>query len=458
MSTASSPSDVQGRPLPANDQPVPLRRIYLMALVELVVGASLTAPLVISLSLKILALVPASRKETALSAVTAIGALVALIANPVFGYLSDHTRSRFGRRRPWMMGGALIGLIASVTMARASSLTVLIIGWSLTQAAYNAVLAALSALLAEQVPESQRSRASGIFGAFGFLGIVPAMVVAGLFATHLTVVIVVMPIIAVAVIALCCLKLPDAPSAHDVTTVGRKLGFGEFFFNPLRYRVFSMLWLQRFFMQFGYTVVATYGLYYLMLRLGMAATEGARLTSMATIIGAALNFLAAFGFGYLASKNGNYKPYLLLSTGLMALCLALKAFTGNLAIFWICTALAGFALGTYYAVDLALAMRALPTGSEGRFLGIFNIAKTLPQSIAPAVAPLAIAIGGPDPVAGGDKNYATLYLVGTAAVLASMLLVRGVRPILRRPPETPAPIRDSAGVTPAAQPEAVGER
>src|SRR5262245_50548984 len=31
----------------------------------------------------------------------------AAVADPIAGYLSDRTRSRFGRRKPWMLGSAL---------------------------------------------------------------------------------------------------------------------------------------------------------------------------------------------------------------------------------------------------------------------------------------------------------------------------------------------------------------
>lgn len=45
-------------------------------------------------------------KNDALSLVTGLGALVAVLANPLAGAWSDRTTSRFGRRRPWILGGA----------------------------------------------------------------------------------------------------------------------------------------------------------------------------------------------------------------------------------------------------------------------------------------------------------------------------------------------------------------
>lgn len=412
---------------------VPMSRIYLFALIELAALGALVTPLVVSLSLKVLQLVPESQKEGALGLVTALGALAALVANPIFGHLSDRTRSRFGRRRPWLIGGVVGGVLAAVLMAVAPSIPVLVVAWVLSQAAYNATLASLSALLADQVPEEQRAKASGIFGAIGFLGMVPAMLVAAFFASNLTIVVLAMPIVAVIIVAIVCLVIPDPPIERGDGERGSIAQvFRAFLFNPAKAPMFTLVWVQRATMQFGFTVVSTFGLFYLMIRLDMDQVAAASLTSTAALAGAALNFVAAFACGYLASRRGNYAPFIIGSALLMALSLLLKAFTQDLSVFWVSTLLAGFALGAYYAVDLALAMRTLPVGEEGKYLGIFNVAKTLPQSIAPAIAPLVVLIGGSDPVVGGEKNYTALYLVAAAAVLASLLTLPGLRRVLRR--------------------------
>jgi len=419
--------------LPTPQTRVPMSRIYLFALIELAALGALVTPLVVTLSLKVLQLVPETEKEGALGLVTALGALAALVANPIFGHLSDRTRSRFGRRRPWLIGGVVGGILAAVLIAVAPNIPVLVVAWVLSQAAYNATLASLSALLADQVPEEQRAKASGIFGAIGFLGMVPAMLVAALFASNLTVVVLAMPIVAVIIVAIVCVFIPDPRVERADASRGSILQvFRAFLFNPFRAPMFSLVWIQRATMQLGYTVVSTFGLFYLMVRLGMDQVSAASLTSTATLAGAGLNFVAAFACGYLASRRGDYGPFVIGSALIMALSLLLKAFTQDVSVFWVSTLLAGFALGAYYAVDLALAMRTLPAGEEGKYLGIFNMAKTLPQSIAPAVAPFVVLIGGSDPIVGGDKNYTALYIVAAAAVLASLLTLPGLRRVLRR--------------------------
>ena len=78
-----------------------------------------------------------------LSRVALWGAVAASLGNIVFGALSDRTRSRFGRRRPYLAGGALAGFAALALIGVASSLAMVLVGWCLAQLAYNAVLAAM---------------------------------------------------------------------------------------------------------------------------------------------------------------------------------------------------------------------------------------------------------------------------------------------------------------------------
>ena len=64
---------------------------------------AILTPVVVAFALRVEQIDPAN-KETNLSFVLGLGAIVALIANPVAGYFSDRTTSAFGMRRPWMLG------------------------------------------------------------------------------------------------------------------------------------------------------------------------------------------------------------------------------------------------------------------------------------------------------------------------------------------------------------------
>src|SRR6478735_7614975 len=72
-------------------------------------------------------------KVANLAIVATVGAFAAMIAQPIAGQISDRTRSRFGRRAPWMIIGSLAGGLSLVGLAFANSLVGLVIAWTLVQ-------------------------------------------------------------------------------------------------------------------------------------------------------------------------------------------------------------------------------------------------------------------------------------------------------------------------------------
>ncbi len=82
---------------------------------------AILTPVVVTLALRIQQINPAG-KAASLSLVLGVGAIFALLANPVFGKLSDRTRSRFGMRRPWLIAGVISGAIGcSSSLSRRTS-------------------------------------------------------------------------------------------------------------------------------------------------------------------------------------------------------------------------------------------------------------------------------------------------------------------------------------------------
>jgi len=86
-------------------------------------------------------------------------------ATPLVGVLSDRTRSRWGRRRPYLVAGTLLGLLAQVVLGLAPNLVVLGAGWLLAVLGYSQVLATIGNLQADKLPQHQRGKVSGLTGA-----------------------------------------------------------------------------------------------------------------------------------------------------------------------------------------------------------------------------------------------------------------------------------------------------
>ena len=107
----SSPQTAAGTaPAP---KPVGAPFIGLYALAMFGIWMSIMLPASVTLALRISQIDP-DGKNVSYSIAAGVGTLVALIANPLFGRLSDRTRSRFGRRHPWIvvgLAGTIVGAI-----------------------------------------------------------------------------------------------------------------------------------------------------------------------------------------------------------------------------------------------------------------------------------------------------------------------------------------------------------
>ncbi|MFD0341144.1 MFS transporter [Streptomyces sp. NPDC127117] len=417
---------------PGDEAPAPRRVIAGLVFTELLIGIGFAMPLVASLGLKVNEIAP-DDKESVLSSVMAAGAIAAFVLNPVFGHLSDRTAGRFGRRRPWILGGLAAGLPAAVVMATASSPAQLVLGWVLAQAAYNAALAALAAVIADRVPAAQQATVSGLFGAAQFASVFPAFLLVGLIPDNTTALLLVPGIAgaAGAAVSWTLLRGEKAAPAGVRTPVSLRSVFTSLVFDPRTSPAFTAVWLQRFLLQGANALIGTFGLYYLMSRLEMSTAEAAALVATTGMLSVVGNVVAAAVFGKLASRTGAYRAFVVTSGLLMAAAMTIKMLSASVWPIYLATTVAAIGLGAFYAVDMALVLRVMPTSTDAaRWLGVFNIAKSLPQSIAPLLAPLLLGLGT-DPIgpATDGKNYFALYLGGTLAALAAVALT----PLIRHP-------------------------
>lgn len=99
------------------------RYVWLMVLAQAGVFVAFITPLAISLSIRLDQLAPGH--EEYLGFITGAGAGVVIVAGPFFGVLSDRTRTRLGRRRPFMISGTAVGVVSLLAMATAPSVVLL---------------------------------------------------------------------------------------------------------------------------------------------------------------------------------------------------------------------------------------------------------------------------------------------------------------------------------------------
>jgi len=82
--------------------------------------------------------------------------LTGLIVQPIIGHYSDRTWNRFGRRRPYFLGGAILAAVALLFMPNAPVLWMAAGGLWLMDASFNVSMEPYRAFVGDQLPPQQR--------------------------------------------------------------------------------------------------------------------------------------------------------------------------------------------------------------------------------------------------------------------------------------------------------------
>ncbi|WP_199753100.1 MFS transporter [Actinoplanes sp. ATCC 53533] len=358
-------------------------------------------------------------KQGALALVTGVGALFSLIANPLWGALSDRTISRFGRRLPWIAAGTATGVAGLAILAVARDITMMIIGWSLVQTALNAPFAALTAAIPDQVPVAQRGIVGGYFGvaqtvgaaAGASLAVVGGSITGGYLACAGFVLVSVVPYLLIRRDHVLPAALRPAWSWRSFLT--------GFWISPARHPDFAWAWLTRFLMNLGNAMAVLYLFFYLKDEVGLADPDGGVL--ILTAVNAATLLITVLVAGAWSDRLGNRRVFVTWSGVIMALAGFLLAGWHSWTGVIVAALILGVGFGAFTSVDFALMTQVLPTDLDrGKDLGVINIANSMPQVLAPAIAAPIVAHAG---------GYPTLYVASSLFALAGAALVYRIKSV-----------------------------
>ncbi len=380
------------------------------------------APLLVTLALKVDSLVGLGRAPGSLAVVAGTGALLAMVANPFFGRMSDRTTSRLGMRRPWMVTGLVGGSVGIVMVALAPSIPVVLAGWCIAQVFFNALLAAMVAVMPDQVPPGQRGLVSGVLGVCTPVGSVCGTFVVKLF-TGNTLAMFLGPCAAGGFFILVVCGRPERPPAGQ----GRQAGLvaagirRHVLRQPAEEPGLRLGFRQPFHVRPGLCVPG-----YLpgLLPAGQdrhrqGRRAAADISRHARPVRRRRRRLPASA-GRLSDRIGRRKIFVLPASVVYGLALFTIAVATSFNGFLVGMAISGLGFGVYLAVDLALVVDVLPDKrNAAKDLGVFNIAGALPFSIAPAIAPAILAIGG--------GSYGVLYTVAGLCAIISAVAILPVR-------------------------------
>src|SRR6478609_8600545 len=194
--------------------------------------------------------------------ISAITAIVSLVSNLVFGNLSDRTRSRFGRRTPWILAGGVLGGVSLFAIGVLTSPGLITLSYCISMVGLNMMLAPAVAVLADRVPGKVRGTMSAFYGG-GLAGGAPigSLVGAAFITNSLPGFVLGGALMAVsAVIAL--VVWPREKSAVDLPPAAAGLGeLLKSFRPPRKAPDFYLAFAGRLFMLVSYQMIMAYQLY-----------------------------------------------------------------------------------------------------------------------------------------------------------------------------------------------------
>ncbi|KQQ94219.1 MFS transporter [Leifsonia sp. Leaf325] len=382
-------------------------------------------PIAISLAIRVNALAPDNAEY--LGIVLGFGSLAALLTSPLAGQLSDRTRSRWGRRRPWLVGGILAGLIGLAIMAASPAVLGLGIGWVVAQIGLNSTVNTFGTIQADKLPENQRGKVGAITGFATMVAPVFGAVFGGTVANQPFLLFLVPGAIGLVVVLIFVAYYKDADSRNITfdSPLTAKVLISKYVFNPKQYPDFAWNWLGRFLFFFGLTLNTSYTAFFFAERLNIPVDEIGGTVATVGGIGIIGTIAGVFLGGFLSDKLRRRKPFVLGSGILFGIGALVMVAAPDLTLLLVGSLLCNISIGVFSAVDQALFLDVLPERDTeaGRFVNIIQLANVLAQAIAPFVAAAALAL-----ITTGDR-YGYIYAAAAVFTVAGGLVILKVKAV-----------------------------
>lgn len=340
--------------------------------------------------------------EVALGIAVLLGSAVAFVVQPLAAAMSDYTRTRLGRRRPWILAGTTLDVLFLVLLANAETFLALAVLIVLLQFSSNLAQGPFQGYVPDLVPDEQVGLASGLVGTMQVSGQLVGAGVAGV-AIALgdpAIGILGLAILEVGTMLPAVFGVADRPVQMPERSGGMIEGARGAAVEAWRHRSFVWLLVSRFFILMTVGSVTALAFFFLTRSLAYGSDEA----STAIVILLAITVLTAAVVSVLSgplSDRVGRRQVIWASCLVGAIGLALLAVApaqpefsvagarfpvGGLAAVPI-----GIGAGMFISVDWALMVDIIPKVTAGRYMGISNVVTATSGAIAGAIGGVVIA-------------------------------------------------------------------
>lgn len=337
--------------------------------------------------------------DALLGTINAAGALLSLFVNVFVGSMSDRTRSRFGKRTPWYLAGAVIAAISFYFIGTPSTGIGILLAYCFANIGQNMMTAPIVATLSDRVPEWNRGIVSAAYGGGITVGQAIGTFLGSLFIFHTGIGFASAGVMYIFAGILAYLLLPREPR-NDTEQVNREREpiwqvIVKAFTPPMHAPDFWKAFICRTSLIVAYQMIASYQLYILQDHIGQTKANAASVISIMSLITMVVAFIASITSGPISDKIGKRKPPVILSCGLYAIGIAMPWIFPTTMGMLLFAGIAGFGYGMYMSVDQALNVDVLPNKENaGKDLGFLNMASCAGQAIGAVITSTLVTIVG----------------------------------------------------------------
>lgn len=344
---------------------------------------------------KIGQLIPAHKVAT-IALFSTVAMIVATIANIVAGAFSDITRSKHGKRTPWIVTNSILSAILLFAFSMANSVPVLLGIWAVYQITLNAIIAPMVAQIADRISPNLRGTVSSFYGVGYAIGNFGSGIIASRFISHVSTGIIVF---AFFTLFGCLLSawLAQEPSNMDSPKkpFNKQTIKENFMFPTANSRDYYLAVGGKFLMMVGQFIIVGYQLYiftdYMKLNPGQTATSVAIMSTILLITGILLTALT----GPISDHVHRVKFPVAFATILLGVGALFPVFTPSPWTMYAYALISGIGMGAYNAVDQALNIAVLPNpDSAAKDLGFINVAVTVGMIVGPLISGGLISLWG----------------------------------------------------------------
>jgi MFS family permease len=406
---------------------VSLSRFNWRVAIGLFIGGALwIGPYIGSIAVLMPALVAHVAPEEKIGLVAAMGltgALLSLISNIIFGALSDLTRSRFGKRVPWIVVGGLATGLALWGFSTSSNTVALVAWWCAFMLLLNAVIAPMVAVISDRVSTKYRGTVSAIYGVALTVGATVASIAAAMFISD--------PRSGLAIFALAVavsglLFALIAPEKSNKDEPRERLSvrtlLANFTFPRRGARDYYLALFGKFFVIAGAYALSNYQLYILLDYIGLDDAGAGSVIAIGGGIGLLISLVVGLAAGPLSDRVGRRKPFVVAAAVVLAIGSIFPLFAPFAWAMVVAATISAFGNAIFGSVDQALNIEVLPDKKHAaKDLGILNMANSGGQMLGPVITSVVVTLTG-----GYQGAFITAFVLILGAAI-TLTFIRKVR-------------------------------